>query len=160
MAKTHVFKESLSRGARAERLLDNLLSERYVLHAASKADQKRGIDRYALSRLTHERTTLEYKCDWRAGDTGNVFVETATSIGRPGWAKGCRATWLVYYLPHQEQAFLIKVEELQQRLPRWEHLYQSRTIPTKGYHENYTVSGLLVPIREFEKLAWETLHAA
>ena len=153
--RIHQFSDSLARGHAAERTLDRALSMRYQLSEANAADQKRGIDRYGRDYLTGEVVTLEYKTDWRSGATGNVFVELICSTGQLGWARSCQADWLILYLPHTRMAYAIKTPELRQRLQSWEALCQSRTVTTNGKYRKYSVDGLLVPVRELEKLAWE-----
>ena len=104
----------------------------------------------------HEVLYVEYKSDRTAERTGNAFVETVSvdTANKPGWAHSSQADWLMYLVPGQcEALYIIRMADLRQRLATWQATYQQRRIPNDGYH---TV-GLLVPLHEFETIAYAVI---
>lgn len=151
--KTYDFDTQLRRGQNGEAELDAWFGRTFVIRPATREEQRQGIDRWFTDRRSGERLSVEYKTDWTASRTGNVFVETVSvdTAGKPGWAVSSRAEWLVYFLPDDGLAYVIPFADLRRALPRFERDYPTRRIANRGYH---TV-GLLVPQDEFERLSGE-----
>lgn len=151
--KTYDFATQLRRGQGGEAALDAWFGRRFDIRPATRAEQRRGIDRWFTDRASGERLSIEYKTDWTASRTGNCFVETVSvdTADKAGWAVSSQAQWLVYFLPDDGLAYVIPLVSLRAELPRWRREYPVRRIPNDGYH---TV-GLLVPQDEFERLSGE-----
>ena len=155
--QVYSFEEQKADGEAGERALDAHFSRWFHIESANVWQQRRGVDRI-FHDLRDERSWLvEYKTDHTASRTGNAFVETVSVRTRtrrkPGWAASSVADWLVYYLPEDGLAYLIRMWDLRQSLRRWAALYPSRSIPNDGYH----TQGLLVPLHEFEELAQQVI---
>ncbi|HEY8768742.1 MAG TPA: hypothetical protein VIP09_16035 [Dehalococcoidia bacterium] len=154
---TFDFRSQLSKGEAAERLLDEYFSDRYRIFPVDRAAQRSGRDRLFFERDSGERTFVEYKTDWRAQETGNVFVETVSvdTENKAGWAHTCTADLLFYYVPGRgyEVVYVIEPALLRAELERWSHLYPTRAVQNEGYKTH----GLLVPLAEFERLAREVV---
>lgn len=147
----HQFFEKLRQGQAVERELDEHFRDKYSIRKASMDEQRIGIDRVFVDRETMEAFRVEYKADYRAVETGNVFVETVSvdSRGVRGWAYTSEADWLVYALPQLRRYLLVRVVELREALPNWIQRYPQG----KARNRTYTTHGVLVPIVEFERLA-------
>ena len=144
------FDEQLQQGEQGEAVLDGLFCHRFAVLPASRADQRRGIDRHYVS-LDGERLAVEYKTDWTAARTGNAFVETVSvdTARKPGWALSSQADYLFYYIPPDGLVYILRFAILRARLPVWQRHCRTVRVPNDGY----ATHGLLVPLREFEALA-------
>lgn len=154
---TFDFAAQLSKGEAAERLIDSYFADRYAITLVDRAAQRSGRDRLFIDRETGEQLYVEYKTDWRAQSTGNVFVETVSVDveKKAGWAYTCTADLLFYYLPGPgcELIYVLDPLDLRDQLERWLRMYPSRAVQNSGYKTH----GLLVPQAEFERLAREVV---
>ena len=148
------FATQLAQGQSYEQLLDQRFDELYIIQPATPQQQRQGIDRvFRPRKAPHEVLYVEYKADSTAARTGNAFVETISvdTFDKPGWAMSSQADWLMYLVPGVcEALYIIRMADLRLRLPKWRRTCQERRIPNEGY---FTV-GLLVPLREFEEIAY------
>lgn len=149
------FQRQLAEGERGEKFLDNFFAPVFDIRAASREQQRQGIDRIFTERKSRRSLTVEYKTDARAGTTGNAFVETeSVSAGhKPGWALSSRADYLVYYIPEPATVYIIRMATLRRRLPHWKGRYPERRVSNIGYE----TTGVLVPLAEFEIIATEVV---
>jgi hypothetical protein len=154
---TYQFATQLAKGQSYEELLDERFSELHIIQPATPQQQRQGIDRVFRPRSApHEVMYVEYKADQKAAKTGNAFVEIVSvdTTGRPGWAESSQADWLFYLVPGAcEALYIIRMADLRRRLPEWRRTCEQRRIPNEGYH---TV-GLLVPLAEFEQIAYAVI---
>lgn len=146
----HQFSDRLKRGEAVERDLDDHFAERYSIRKASMKEQTAGIDRFFTDQ-DGEVFDVEYKADYRASETGNVFVETVSvdSRGVEGWAYTSKADWLVYAFPQERRYVLLRLADLRAKLPEWLRIFPRGKARNATYHTH----GVLVPVGEFEKLA-------
>jgi hypothetical protein len=138
---SHRFDDSIAVEARWAPTLDAWVGEAYVIRPATVREQWRGIDRIATG-ADGLPISLDYKCDERASDTGNLFIETIsnTRSGRPGWALTSQAAWLIYFVtPHT--VFMFLMAELRACLPTWRRRFPER----EARNEHYVTRGLCVP---------------
>lgn len=151
---TYKFATQLAQGQGHEQALDERFKDLYIIQPATPQQQRQGIDRvYRPRKAPHEILYVEYKADSTAARTGNAFVETISvdTFDKPGWAISSQADWLFYLVPGAcEALYIIRVADLRLRLPKWRRTCETRRIPNEGYH---TV-GLLVPLAEFEEIAY------
>lgn len=154
---TYSFQTQLAQGQTYEQQLDARFADRYIIQPATPQQQRQGIDRvYRPRKNPHEVLYVEYKADRTAARTGNAFVETVSvdTAGKQGWAYTSQADWLFYLVAGQcEALYIIRMADLRAKLPAWQRKYQERRIPNEGYH---TV-GLLVPLHEFEQIAYTVI---
>lgn len=155
----HDFFQSLGFGKDGESFLDKHFSKWYDICPATRAQQQKGIDRVFTRRDDGRRYTIEYKCDATAARTGNAFVETVSvdSAGKPGWALTCSADFIIYYIVGRGPAYVIRPKEIKKRARKWERRYPKRTIPNKKSGYRYNTIGVLVPLAEFERIAYDVL---
>ncbi|MEZ4614513.1 MAG: hypothetical protein R2867_03220 [Caldilineaceae bacterium] len=159
MANTHPrrgqpyeMRKQLHKGEAAEAALDRHFADRFHVVAATRKQQRQGIDRIFTQRASGQIYTMEYKTDWTAARTGNAFVETISvdREGIPGWVYTSHAEWLVYFVPANFTIYLIAFADLRARLPHWLATYKpSPPIPNRGYNTH----GILVPLAEFACIA-------
>lgn len=151
---TYQFNQQLTAGEKGERKLDAYFTKWFKITPATPAEQRQGIDRH-FAHSDGSRYTVEYKTDHTAGKTGNAFVETISvdTQNKPGWAITSQAQILLYYIPDAGAIYVIPFPTLRQALPTWQQRYPQRAIPNRGYHTH----GILVPLREFEKIAQQIL---
>lgn len=154
---TYQFATQLQQGQTYEAALDARFADRYIIQPATPAQQRQGIDRvYRPRSEPHQVLYVEYKADRTAVRTGNAFVETVSvdTANKQGWAYTSQADWLMYLVPGEaEVLYIIRMADLRRQLPRWQRQYESRRVPNDGYH---TV-GLLVPLDEFERIAYAVI---
>lgn len=146
------FEKQLKQGKKHEMFLDDYFRDRFEIEEASMDEERLGIDRYFIDRRNGRRYAIQYKADKTAARTGNAFVETVSvdSNNTPGWAHTCTADFIIYYVVGCGPAYVIRPDEIRERLSHWQRAYRERRIPNDGYH---TV-GLLVPLDEFERVAY------
>ncbi len=144
--------QQLRKGEAAEARLDRHFADRFLIQPATRAEQRKGIDRHLTHRTSGETYTIEYKTDWTATRTGNAFIETISVDTEQiaGWAYTAEASWLAYYLPQGATVYLIAFSSLRIHLPRWQQCYPpAPPIPNRGYHTH----GLLVPLSAVGQIA-------
>jgi len=83
---TYTFDAQKARGDAGEAFLDQVFAADYEIRPATRAEQRRGIDRIFVHRQTGRRLAVEYKTDYKAAHTGNAFVETVSvdAAGKAG----------------------------------------------------------------------------
>ena len=147
----HDFEEKLVEGEVAEAELDNYFSRWQKIKPVSRELQRLGIDRIWTNKISGTRTTVEYKADSRAADTGNAFIETVSvqskTQSKPGWAKTSCAQVLVYYLPNVKRVYVFEMLSIREQLADWGKAYRT----AKAVNKDYVGKGILVPLSEFEK---------
>lgn len=142
----HDFDAQLTRGASGEAILDRFFAARgHYIQEATRGQQQGGIDRVFLK--DGKVAYVEYKTDFRAHETGHVFVETVSmdSSDKAGWAYTSAADYLVYYIPATRQIYVIPLEVLRRILPQWADAYPRAS----AQNETYATHGLLVPLDVF-----------
>ncbi len=147
---TYQMKAQLSKGEEAEALIDALFAVEWQISLASRSQQRRGIDRIFVSRKSGQQHAVEYKTDWTAGRTENIFIETVSvdAEDKPGWAYASQADWLFYYIPGKNLLCVMDFAALRAQLPRWvAECPPAPPIPNEGYN----TLGILVPFDEFQK---------
>ena len=148
---TYTFDAQKARGEAGEAFLDQVFTADHEIRPATRAEQRRGIDRVFIHRQTGQCFTVEYKTDYKAAHTGNAFVETVSvdTAGKAGWAYSSKADYLVYYVPGDEVIYAIALEVLRRELSRWVRAYPHRAAQNPAY----ATHGVLVPLDEFERHA-------
>lgn len=154
---TFDFQTQKAIGEAGEAALDAHFSRWFDITPATGLQQRLGIDRMFKAKSDGSVLTVEYKTDHRAHQTGMAFVELSTFPDQPrsGWAYTCAADWIVYYVPgtDSEQAYIIRPAMLRAALPDWLKHYRQVSVRNAGYQ---TV-GLLVPLRELERIALQVV---
>lgn len=137
-------------GLEGEKILDKVLARFGVITPVEMKEQWQGIDRILL-RHGGETLTLEYKTDYRASTTGNVFIETMSNqgSGRLGWAYTTQADRIVWYIPVREWVIVVKASRLRINLSDWVRRYRSFSIANPTFHG----SGIAVPLTEILAIA-------
>jgi hypothetical protein len=150
------FATKLHEGQKHEKFLDSFCGRWFTIRAATREEQRRGIDRIFTRKKSSETHTVEYKADTTASRTGNAFVETISvdTANKPGWAYTSEADWLLYYLPEDGLIYFFEFSVFRKHLPRWAKQFPTRAIPNKGYKTH----GLLVPLDEFEQHATKVVN--
>lgn len=149
------FKSKLRQGEAEEAELDREFSRRWQFKCrpVSMALQRLGIDRI-WEAPDGRRFSVEYKADWTAARTGNVFIETVSvdSEGVPGWALTSLAQLLVYYIPPLKLAYVVYMTAIKKQLHKWFGRYEQKAVPNGRDGETvYRTLGLAVPLAEFER---------
>lgn len=149
------FQEQLAIGEENEMKLDSFLAKWFDIDRVSQEGQRQGIDRLFTRRDNKVTYRVEYKTDFTASRTGNAFIETVSvdTQQKPGWALHSQADFLIYFLPLDGLIYAIRMPQLRAQLVSWKARYPLRSIPNKGY----STIGLLVPLRELERLAVQVL---
>lgn len=148
---TYNFESQLQKGETHEQTLDGYFSDRFTISPVSMDEQRHGIDRTFVNRETGATLKVEYKADSKAASTGNAFVETVSvdTTHKAGWAFTSQADFLVYFVPPDATAYVIRTPILKGKVVGWSEKYPERSIPNNGYN----TIGILVPLSEFEKIA-------
>lgn len=148
------FNEQKQRGEISERYLDEYFSRWYDIRPATTMQQRQGIDRHFTRRDNGETSTIEYKTDYAAANTGNAFMELISVDCRyvVGWAYSSCADYLLYLVPGAA-IYVIKFSQLRLQLPFWTRRYEMRSVQNEGYRAR----GILVPLVDLEKLAQQVI---
>ncbi len=139
------FEDRLKIGKYAEAVLDRYLIEQglYVIEATPEQEMK-GIDRIIDDGTAS--TTVEYKADFRAYDTGNIFLEHTKNDngpGKPGWARTSEADLLIYYVPPLGKAYIFDMQLLKRNYADiTRNLRKGKVLLNPGY----TAQGYLLPL--------------
>lgn len=147
---TFDFYQQRSEGQAGEAFLDAFFQARgHSLRTATDDEQRQGIDR-VITTPRGEIMRVEYKTDFRAGETGNAFVETVSvdTADKMGWALTAQADYLIYYLP-ERAIYVLPFRSLRWALPGWIRDYPLRTARNNGYETH----GVLVPLDVLAALA-------
>jgi len=155
---TYSYQRQLRSGEEQEQLLDAFLGMLYTVRPVSPEQQRAGIDR--ICSLGTWTCFVEYKTDWTAAKTGNVFIELV-SVDRqnqkPGWAYACRADWLLYWMPQCRILVSIQPASLRAALPGWRARFVQKKVsscwdvPHTDQRICYDTIGLLVPLDVFQQ---------
>lgn len=152
------FQDKLREGQAGEQELDDFFSRWYIIDHATAEQQRQGIDRLYTVLGTRIQKTVEYKSDKTASKTGNAFVEVVSvenkRVCKLGWAHTSQAEILLYFLPDDGLIYILRMEDLRRKLARWIQRYKTRYIPNIGYKS----AGLIVPLREFERMAIQVIQ--
>ena len=156
------FTTDLKRGELGEAQLDAFFGQYWAIQPATSAQQSQGIDRAFYDLHTRQFAfSVEYKFDARAGQTGNAFIELVSSdaTGQLGWAFTCTADRLFYCVPANLLVYVLDPTRLRRLLPAWVRAYckSLRAVPNQGRFQAYNTIGILVPLRELEAIAEQTI---
>ena len=144
---SYCFATQLKKGEDAERCLDRHFGKFYFIENVGEQAQRWGIDRIWWTRAMTDRRSVQYKADWTASRTGNVFIETVSvdSQNVAGWAYTSVAQLLVYYLPNSAIAYVAPMLAIRDAVKEWAQARQEKTIPNGSYNTR----GLPIPLEEF-----------
>lgn len=139
------FEDRLKMGQYAEQVLDIHFADKGIqVYPVTEEMERDGIDRIFADKASS--VYVEYKADFRAHETGNIFLEhekNENGHGKPGWARTSRADLLVYYLPPIGQAYIFDMKVVQKNYYTIiANLRKARVLSNPGY----TASGYLLPI--------------
>ena len=154
--KIYNFFEQFKKGQESEEFLDKWLANKgYKIKKASRDEERSGIDRW----VTSERGTwsVEYKTDFLAHNTGNVYLETV-SVGRynengvfvvekEGWLHTTQSDYLFYFIPGAGTLYMFKPKALRQ----FADDNSLRSVQVKN--PDYQGRGLLAPIQKIGKFS-------
>ena len=153
---TFDFREQLGIGEKYEKQLDAYFSHWAAICHATRRQQRAGIDRVFVAPGGNE-VRVEYKTDLRASQTGNAFIETVSvsnaSTRKPGWAYTSQADVIIYYIPGDLLAYVLRPSAIRNQLERWSQKYREVAVQNHGY----ATRGLLVPLAELEEIAEEVI---
>lgn len=156
----YTFEDQLELSERYEHILDEHYRTKGIHPiATTKDEQFAGIDRY-LARPDGTIVSVDYKVDFTAGTTGNMFLETFSNYEarRYGWTITSTAKLLIYYIPDWDMAYtynMADIKDLAQRTVWNQHLGPGnglfKDVINKGPDgKRYTTRGYPVPMVELE----------
>ena len=160
-SRPHRFVASKARGVRAERWVDWYMGGGFVIAPVGDEGQRLGIDRIWLDRIHGGRWSVEYKLDERAGETGNYFLETASSVEerKPGWALSSVSQFILFISPTVSGGVLlalVEVRALREQVIRWREIHPTGVAKSTNQGCEWHSEGLLVPMAEVpEQSTWE-----
>lgn len=155
---TEAFRQQYERGNKGETELDIYYKKLYRVSHARYEHQKLGIDRYfcAINSKYQEWFSVEYKTDYLAHRTGNIFIETAihnkSGYHCQGWFQLTLAQALFYYIPEQKLCYCADVLKMKNISSGYYTSYKE----TQGILNSdcYQAMGVLVPIKDFELICF------
>jgi hypothetical protein len=156
MPKVHDFNEKLAKTIEPNAAIDAYFEPIFwVDKKVPREVDLIGIDRYFVNKKYNGVFGIEYKCDERAHDTGNAFVEYEANdkTKKLGWGLSCRAQYIAYYIPQEMRGWLmnavtIKIRLVEEWLPKMEQgIYEKR--PAKN--ATYNSWGVCVPLADFTR---------
>lgn len=141
----HQWDDRLNIGKAGEAALDDYFKETgLVIREAEMKWQECGIDRWFIRKGFW--LPVEYKTDFRAFETGNLFIETRKNCngqGKAGWAKTTLAKRIYYYIPQIGKIYGLRPEKWQEHPSVLEPF---RTV--KAYNIGYHAEGVIIPFKE------------
>jgi len=142
----YTFPEQLEKGEAYEVILDTFFSSQYDIEEATFREQGLGIDRFFTSKKRGIRASIEYKTDFIAQRTGNVFIEVEDGDGRAlGWASSSIAQILIYFIPEMNVIFMADMLKIKLNIDLLCVRYGVKIVE----NETYRVLGAPVPIDKF-----------
>ena len=132
-------------------MLDAAFGPDYNIVVATPAHQRQGIDRFFVHRRDGRLIyRVDYKCDARAGMTGNLALEHVSVVRRGqrdvlGWLHTTVADLIVSYVPALDTAFVLEVASLRVAWPDIMALFPPKFASTGGEHPYQTLN-CCVPI--------------
>ena len=157
------FATQLAKGKEVERKLDLFFADQFDrIEEVTMLYERKGIDRVYWK--DGRSWDVEYKADFKAHATGNFFAETVAygtyedgqfKTGKPGWVFTSQADILIYVVmsPKEEEglgtAYLARPRDLRAWMDAWAERYRSVQVRNNGFQGR----GLLVPLRELEKVS-------
>lgn len=150
------FESQLAVGEAGEEYLDAFYKEHYDIRSVKDLDlQKRGVDRLYKSKDSSLSCwfTVEYKVDFKAGETGNVFLEIEVSSEQKkgfGWVQKLFSQILFYYVPKKATCYCCSSILIKTHVEKWALQYKlSKPVMNKGKGNEFWALGILVPIDVF-----------
>ena len=142
----YTFPEQLEKGEAHESILDVFFSTWYDIEDATWEQQHMGIDRLFTSKKRGIRASVEYKTDFIAQKTGNVFIEVEDEDGRAlGWASSSMAQILIYFIPEMNVIFMADMLKIKLDIDILCVRYGVKVVR----NPTYNVLGAPVPIDKF-----------
>ena len=146
----YTFPEQLEKGEAYEAILDTFFSSQYDIEEATWEQQHMGIDRLFTSKKRGIRASIEYKTDFVAQRTGNVFIEVEDDETNPcGWASSSTAQILVYFIPEMNVIFMVDMLKIKLDIDLLCVKYGFKTVK----NPTYNILGAPVPIDKFREYA-------
>jgi len=140
------FQEQLKIGEENERLLDSYFSKYYKIQSVTMELQKRGIDRLFID--GNRILKVEYKADYKAIKTGNVFIETySVKPIKKGWSLTSESDFILYYIIG-DSVYVMPTGFMREKLDIWEFIYKKANCKNKEYESE----GILVPLGDIRKI--------
>jgi hypothetical protein len=152
--QVHTFDKSFEDARLYEAELDKFFGQSYEITKATRAEERKGIDRFFRHLASKVAYSVEYKTDHKTAETGNVFVEAMSvdTAGKLGWAYTSCAQVLVYFVPQLETAFRADMTAVKRALDNWS-VYPERPAWNRSRSgEYYRTLGYLVPLGVFRKV--------
>lgn len=150
------YEDDLRRGEQGEDAVHAFMHDTwgYEIAYVGRAEQRMGWDAIYTNPDTDQRTSVSIKTDERAGDTGNVFIETVSVHQdgvdvKPGWAYACKADILLVWLPRQRSLLVLVPMRLAEVVDEWRNHHRQVRVRNDGYE----TLGIPVPIEEVEAIA-------
>jgi hypothetical protein len=142
-------------GIRGEEAIYRHFSPDWIVTCVSRDLQKFGIDFRFVHKTKSIAYWIEVKTDYRAGKTGNAFIETVScdARGTRGWALTSRADYLFYFLPDDLLIYALQPPRLPALVREWTRRYRSVSVP----NFDYNTRGILVPLHELETHAKQVI---
>lgn len=163
----HDFAEKKRQGKKGESFLDRYFSLWYKVEPVSLDEERaHGYDRIFkglypafeyLAKAPVEQMRVEYKTDYLAAKTGNVFIETisVSTAGKKGWIYTSHADLLVYFIPPIFRIYCCPMKDVRKVfLSDWQSRYVAKIVS----NGDYATHGILVPVSVFAKTAKRTIQ--
>ena len=111
-----------------------LIKQGYTVEDVSQNPAYYGVDIDLIATKDDEEHTIEVKWDRRMSQTGNMFIETTSSIeeGKEGWFMFCRAELLYYGDSVNRIFYIIRMDDLREYLEN--NITEQRNAPDYRYN--------------------------
>ena len=149
------FSEQLIKGEEYELILDEFFSSKYDVEHVQLEVQRWGIDRIFTRKSSGVIASVEYKTDFIAQRTGNVFVETETvgGTGKQGWAFCSIAQLLVYFIPELNVIYVADMLKIKLDIDKLAVRYDVKTVD----NGHFKMMGVPIPFEVFDKYVISTI---
>lgn len=139
------FNTQLKIGEKNEKLLDLYFIKYYQIKPVSLDEQKKGIDRIFID--GDRMLKIEYKADYKAIKTGNVYIETySVKPIKKGWAYTSKSDFVIYYIIG-DAVYIMPIQLMREKLEIWKYYYKLANCKNHGYESE----GILVPLGDIRR---------
>jgi hypothetical protein len=143
-------------GKSGEHYIDKWLRHTYKIIDVSCISryQKAGIDRI-VTRPDGSNVTLEYKVDFTAKRTGNIFFETVSNDKKeiPGWGWTSQADYWIFLIPKQE-LIIFKPGNLRNLVWGLKESLNKKIVP----NTDYNTIGYPIPLKDARSISFRSKY--
>jgi hypothetical protein len=130
---------------------DAYFAKHYFIFEAPLELDLLGVDRIFVSKIDAVATTVEYKNDSRAAQTGRAYIEDLanTELITLGWVHTCKAERVLICIPPIGRIYVCRAQRLRDEFSGLKEKFGTR----KAFNGRYFSTGCCIPLEVLTTLA-------